>query len=289
VKFFIHYIFLTFLLLNIDSCGQGQINSIEKNRLSKIDSVNVIRFYDSVGKCPLFSIKRQNYLDSLLNIKPKDPYLWQQKAMPLFKQRKYELGMPYLDSAVKYDDKTHHFLEYRAFIKCIFQKSYKDAIRDFDLAIKLNGSNYSIMDHPYKFYLGLCYLQLNEFDSAEYYMQSVINDELKGRGDEFTHYMHWFYLGIIKKEKEQLDSASFYFEKCLKFYSQLPDAIYYNAYCKKNKIGETEFLKQLELAMSYANKGYGINEDNALYELYPYQISKHQLEATIEYYKSNKE
>ena len=289
MKFFIYSIFSMSISINIDSYGQTQTSSNEKNNLSITDSLNFKRFIDSVGKCPLFSINRQNYLDSLLMIKNHDPNIWQQKAMPLFKQRKYELGLPYLDSAVKYDDRFHHFLEYRAFMKCIFQKNYRESIVDFKQVLNVNGNQHSIMDHPYKFYLGLCYLQLNKFDSAEYYMQSVINDELKGRNDELTHYMHWFYLGIIKKEKEQLDSASLCFEKCLKSYSQLPDAIYYNAYCKKQPIGGAEFMKQLELSFNYSNKGYSINEDNAIYEPYPYQISKHQLEATIQYYKSNKD
>jgi len=78
-------------------------------------------------------MKRQLYIDSALNIVPKASQLWQQKAMPLFKQKKYEIAMPFLDSAVKYD-KTKHWLEYRAFIKCIFQKSYRAAIKDFNLA-----------------------------------------------------------------------------------------------------------------------------------------------------------
>ncbi|MFN6327303.1 MAG: tetratricopeptide repeat protein [Chitinophagales bacterium] len=288
MNFLFYYILLLSLLININSCGQAQISPFEKKKLTKLDSFDFKRFIDTIGKCSLFSIKRQNYLDSLLKIKPYEPNIWQQKAMPLFKQRKYELGMPYLDSAVKYDDKTHHFLEYRAFIKCIFQKSYKDAIKDFDLAIKLNG-NHIIMDHSYEFYKGLCYLQLNNLDSAEYFIDKTVKDEMKGRSFEYTHYLHWFYLGIIKYEREDYYNANIYFDNCLKLYSQLPDALYYKAYCKKSKIGEAEFIKQLEIALSFANKGYSINEDNALYEPYPYQISKYQLDATIQYYKSNKD
>ena len=50
-------------------------------------------------------------------------YLWQQKAMPLFKARKYEAGMVFLDKAVALDE--NKWLDYRAFIKCIFAKTYQ--------------------------------------------------------------------------------------------------------------------------------------------------------------------
>jgi hypothetical protein len=52
-------------------------------------------------------------------------YLWQQKAMPLFKQAKYELGMTYLDKAVKFD-RNNEWQEYRGFMKCIFSKRCKE-------------------------------------------------------------------------------------------------------------------------------------------------------------------
>lgn len=45
----------------------------------------------------------QAYLDKGLAIDSTITYFWQQKAMPYFKARKYEIGMEYLDKAVKYD------------------------------------------------------------------------------------------------------------------------------------------------------------------------------------------
>ena len=62
----------------------------------------------------------QECLDNGLKKDSTVAYLWQQKAMPLFKMRKYEAGMVFLDKAVKYDETR--WLDYRAFIKCIFVK-----------------------------------------------------------------------------------------------------------------------------------------------------------------------
>ena len=81
-------------------------------------------------------------------------YLWQQKAMPLFKARKYEAGMIFLDKAVLYDEAE--YLDYRAFIKCIFAKTYREAIIDFEKCKEKVGNSY-VMDHTYDFHIALSY------------------------------------------------------------------------------------------------------------------------------------
>ena len=102
-------------------------------------------------------------------------YLWQQKAMPYFKCKKYEVGMQYLDKAVFYN--KERWLSYRAFIKCIFAHTYKDAIKDFEECIKLYGDSY-VMDHSFSFYIGICYLQLNEYEKAEKLFDDYVSDYL---------------------------------------------------------------------------------------------------------------
>jgi tetratricopeptide (TPR) repeat protein len=231
-----------------------------------------------VGEFPLFSMKRQLYIDSALNIVPKASQLWQQKAMPLFKQKKYEIAMPFLDSAVKYD-KTKHWLEYRAFIKCIFQKSYRAAIKDFNLAQKQNGNSY-VMDHSYEFYKGLCYLQLNQFDSAEYLIDKVIKEEIKTRNE--AHHLHWLYLGIVQFEKENYIEAIKSLDSGLKLYPQFPDIQFYKALCLREQKQNKQAVELLLSAKDNLKTGYGINEDNAIYENYPYQINKSMVEAFIE-------
>ena len=276
---FLPAVILGSLCFCFQCCAQNRkINHKDEVRISKNDSVRSISYLNKSFTVPLFSQAHQLYLDSALSINPRHAYLWQQKAMPLFKQKKYELGMPYLDSAVKYD-RSNHWLEYRAFMKCIFQKSYREAIKDFNSAQKQNGNSY-VMDHSYVFYKGLCYLQLNKFDSAEYFIGNEINKELKERNS--VHYLHWFYLGIIQFEKEDYTKALESFDNCLSEYSQLPDAMYYKALClfrqKQNKAA-------LELALKAKENlkiGYTINEDNAIYESYPYQLNKFMLEVFIE-------
>lgn len=81
-------------------------------------------------KHPLYSQERQKCLDAGLEKDPDIAYLWQQKAMPLFKQGKYEAGMEFIDKAVEINPEL--WRPYRAFIKCIFAKTYYEAINDFE-------------------------------------------------------------------------------------------------------------------------------------------------------------
>jgi tetratricopeptide (TPR) repeat protein len=212
--------------------------------------------------------KWQECLDSGLKKDSTIAYLWQQKAMPYFKARKYEIGMTYLDKAVKYDKKE--WLSYRAFMKCIFVKSYKDAIVDFEECINLYGNGY-IMDHTYNFYIGLCYLQLNEYAKAEKLFKEYNDDIFKNR-QGLEHPTALFYYGISKYEQNRYEEAIVIFDKALKIYPTLSDAKYYKAICLA-KIGKKEEANKLFVEVKNDPKdGYFINEDNAVYETYPYQV-----------------
>jgi len=196
-------------------------------------------------------------------------YLWQQKAMPLFKARKYEAGMIFLDKAVKFDKKS--WLPYRAFIKCIFSKTYKEAITDFEEAKKIFGNTYE-MDHTYDFYIGLSYLQLNDFKKSEEVFQRNIDFVKATQREDAIHHLDLFYLGIVKYEQNKLEEAIIEFDKALSKYPEFSDVEFYKAICLY-KLGQKENAEALfKKAKSDNKKGYTINEDNAIYEQYPYQL-----------------
>lgn len=267
-----HFKILFFLII-LQSCHEKKTEPSRNLRmLSREDSIKLNGYILRIDKLPLFSIVRQDYLDSILTILPKYTYAWQQKAMPLFKQKKYELGMNYLDSAVKYDS-TSHYLEYRAFIKCIFQKSYRSSILDFENLQKINGNCY-VMDHTYEFYKGLCYLQLNKFDIAErLFSKSISEDSLK-LGKEWINCSALFYQGICFYEKQSYKKAIGSFDEAIFRYSRFSDAKYYKAICLEGLNNRKEALKVIKEAEKDFIDGYSIPETNAIYETYPYQINK---------------
>jgi len=214
-------------------------------------------------------IEWQECLDNGLKKDSTIAYLWQQKAMPLFKARKYEVGMVFLDKAVKYDRKG--WLPYRAFIKCIFSKTYKEAITDFEESKKIFGNSYE-MDHTYDFYIALSYLQLNDFKKAEAVFQRNFDEIKKKQGEEVFHHLDLFYFGIAKYEQNKLEEALVEFDKALAKYPEFSDVEMYKGICLY-KLGQKEQAEILiEKAKADCKKGYTINEDNAIYERYPYQI-----------------
>lgn len=208
---------------------------------------------------------------------PENSYLWQQKAMPLFKQKKYEVGMVFLDSAVKHG-KTNEWQEYRGFIKCIFQKNYSGAIADLQF-VKNNNENGITMDHSFNFYIGLSYLQLDKFDSACTYFQKSIDFGEKNWGN--GHFLEYFYLGITKMEMEDYENGIVNFDKSLKLFSHFSDAKYYKAACLNSMKRYNDALDLLNNSLDDLKQGYTINEDNVLYEDYPYQIKIRYIESFI--------
>jgi len=254
---------------SVISCAQAQKNQPVQQSISR-DIIITHYLENGAWAFPMFFSEWGEYIDSALAILPQDAYLWQQKSMPYFKQRKYELGMSYLDSAVKYDPRK--YLDYRAFIKCIFEKNYTASLQDFFKAKEYNG-NFDVMDQPYDFYIGLCHLQLNHFDTAAQYFRSCIHaDSL--RGESNIHFLHDFYLGIALYEKKEYKKAITIFDRSIRNYSRFSDAKLYKALCL---IRGGYFQQAADLgreAQSDLSAGYTINEDNARYEPYPYQIDQ---------------
>ena len=209
----------------------------------------------------------QECLDAGLKKDSTIAYLWQQKAMPYFKVQKYTVGMPLVDKAVQYDEKR--WLDYRAFIKCIFAKTYKEAIVDFEDCIIKFGNQY-VQDHTYAFYIGISYLQLNEFEKAETIFKTDIEEQIKKIGE--AHYLDLFYYGISKYEQQKWEEAVIEFDKALKQYPNFSDVQFYKAICLARLGKKEESSLLLIKAKKDATAGYSINEDNAVYEKYPYQI-----------------
>ncbi len=145
----------------------------------KQDAIMKEHLNNGAWRQEMYSQEWQTAIDKGLEKDSTISYMWQQKAMPLFKQGKYEVGMEFIDQAVKYNPRS--YLEYRAFIKCIFAKTYKAAIKDFEICKKEYGNSF-VMDHSYNFYIALSYLQLNEFAKAEAIFEKDYDFQLREKG-----------------------------------------------------------------------------------------------------------
>ena len=267
---------LTLLFIStLNSCNQKEElkNSNEKS-VSKFtekqqDSLKEIYLKNGAWQTDVYSQEWQNEIDKGLEVDSTLAYFWQQKAMPLFKQSKYEIGMTFIDKAVKYN--PERWQNYRAFIKCIFSKQYKDAINDFQDYQETYGYGF-VMDHSYDFYIALSYLQLNEFEEAEKLFEKDYKRTLDKKGEDWLHHLDLFYYGISKYELKKYDEALVLFDQALARYPQFSDVQYYKAKILY-KLGKPEEADSVyKSAKEYARKGFSINEDNVVYERYPYQI-----------------
>ena len=164
-------------------------------------------------------------------------------------------------------------------MKCIFVKNHREAIKDFEL-VKSKNKNGVIMDHSYDFYIGLSYLQLNQLQKAEEYLKNSIDYSEKHW--KAAHFNEYFYLGIIKMEQENLIEANQLFDKVIGIYKEFPDALYYKALLLEQQNKYLEAKQIIEQAIMNMTKGYSINEDNAKYEDYPYQIKRDWLTYELE-------
>lgn len=263
------------MLLSLTASAQRQY--------SRKDSLRAKAYFDSSWSYSLGSARHQAYLDSALMVMPTNAYFWQQKSMPLYKANKYELGRPFLDSAVKYD--PEQWLEYRGYMKCIFEKNYKVALADFQKAKAKYGKR-TVMDHPYDLYIGLCHLQLNLLDSAEHYISNCIEETLKTRGNKWVHYNHFFYLGVVSYQAENYKQAIEAFDKALSLYQGFSDAEYYKALCLHEMGQLQEAYTWMKKANEDHRQGYSLNEDNCKYEYYPYQVRPAYFSASLEWLRS---
>ena len=126
------------------------------------------------------------------------------------------------------------------------------------------------MDHSYDFYIALSYLQLNEFAKAEQIFANDIKEQTERRGE--AHYLDLFYYGITLYEQQKWQEAIMQFDKALDFYNQFSDAKYYKYLCLINLGAYKQSESVLMEAQQDAKNGFTINEDNVVYETYPYQI-----------------
>ena len=100
--------------------------------------------------------------------------------------------------------------------------------------------------------------------------------------------MLYFYIGIVQYEKELYSQSIESFNNCLEKYSQFSDAQFYKALCLQQQGNTKQALELLIMAQENLRLGYTINEDNSVYEMYPYQINKYSIEAYIDYLKQKK-
>ncbi len=271
MKLFFPACLLLFICINYSCKNQNPpTNPIKKYTLLEQEEISdsLVKHFRAYG---INSKRYRDSIDSAIKKFPSFAYLYQQRAMPLYKQDKDELGLPFLNKAATLNPKK--YLDYAGFMKCIFSKNYNDAILDFKTYLDKFGEGY-VMDHTYYFYIGISHLQLNQFEKAKENLEKSIKQTQADGGDGWVHYLDLLYLGIATMELGDYENAILHFNKALAAYDRFSDAKFYKGRCLY-LLGNSEKAKQyiLEAKEDLLN-GFTINEDNVIYERYPYQLRK---------------
>ncbi len=189
---------IIFFLLAIAYSTHGQQKLALKNKSLSEEQIITKYLENGAWRFRYFAPEYQLYIDSAIALNPTIAYLYQQKSMPLYKQGKYSVGLQYLNKAVELAPVK--YIDYRAFMKCIFAKNYTEALDDFILSKKLKSENGYVMDHSYNFYIGLCYIQLNEYQKAFDYLNKSIRQVEATSGEKWCTILICFMLALLCKK-----------------------------------------------------------------------------------------
>jgi tetratricopeptide (TPR) repeat protein len=212
--------------------------------------------------------------DSLIAICPNIAVAYQQKAVPLIKDGKYEEAFALENKAATLDPRQ--WMAYRGFLKCIFTKDYEGAILDFQEAGRIN-SNGREMDHTYPFFEGLSNLELGKYAQAEANFKQDMQLQKGADGKGAVHYNTLFYLGVLYFERKEYVLARQYLEQCLQQYAKHPDANYYLALICRAQGNKEQAARYLATASTAFAAGYRLNEDNIYYANYPRQVTAYEI------------
>lgn len=212
----------------------------------------------------------QEWIDKGIQADSTIAFLWQQKALPYWKQKKYPLAINFFNKAVALDRKS--WLPRLCYLKCIFAKDYVGALADLTACQKEFGQLFE-QDHPLMFYTGICHLQLNQFEDAVRVLKSNIEFLEKTFSAENVHYLDRYYLAIAYYELNNYELANKELDTVLITYPNFSDAQYYKSLCL-HYLGDHENAQHLMITgKSNFEKKITFNEDGNLYETYPYQLT----------------
>lgn len=274
-----HFLTLTsVLLVGISAMACNRPNENENEKIEKTmthdttGQAEIIQTYLKEGAWNYHFLTKewQEWIDKGLEKDSTIAYLWQQKALPYWKSRRYELAIACYDRAVLYDRKK--WLSRLAFLKCVFAKQYTSALLDIEAYHTEYGETYE-NDHTLSFYEALCYIGLAEFEKAIAILKPQIENEEAKKGKDWVHFIDRFYLSICHYELGNYELAVEQFDLILDEYENFSDAQFWKGKCLTYLEKETEGKELMKIGFENYKKGLTFNEASSTYEPFPYQLT----------------
>lgn len=274
--------FLSCLFIVLNSCGQSNLPKLPLDCADRRVQDSLIKRYITNGADKLPAMYNdpawQLYCDSVIALCPEIAEVYQLKAVPFIKNGEYEKAFALYDITVQLNPKR--YTGHRGFLKCLFTKDYEGAIIDLQKAQELVPNGYD-MDHTYKFYEGLCNLELGNYLAAEQNFKQDISIQANDHPADPPHFNTLLFMGILYYEMEKNALAKECLLKCLNAYKQHPEGNYYLALVFRREGNTAMKRKYLEIAKKSYSDGYRMNEDQLYYVNYPHGIKLYEIEEAL--------
>ena len=231
------------------------------------------KLLDSLWAYPQLTLQSDLGYKLVLEKYPNAHEAYMSRSIAYNKTGDHASGFAMLNRAVELDPLLN--LGYRAFVKLYMMHDYEGALND---CLRLDSlSTYAkpgVWGEDMDMVIGLCYLQLNDFQKARLRFTNSINTVTQKNGKEWNSPRVFLYLGITLMEEKSYSLAIQTFDELIHLYPNFSEAYYYQAQC----YSALKDLKNAEATLEKCRqvfKKYG-TEKNAYFEL-PYQIYPYML------------
>jgi tetratricopeptide (TPR) repeat protein len=226
------------------------------------------KLLDSLSAYPQVAMQSDLYYKLVLEKYPDTQEAYMSRSVAYNKGGEHATGFAMLNRAVELAPIQN--LGYRAFVKLYMMHDYEGALED---CLRLDSlTSYAkpgVWGEDMDLVIGLCYLQLNDFQKARLRFTNSINMVTQKNGKEWNSPRAFLYLGITLMKEKAYSEATQVLDELIQLNPNFSEAYYYKAqcYCSLKDLKNTEAT--LEKCKQVFKK-YGA-EKNPYFEL-PYQI-----------------
>jgi tetratricopeptide (TPR) repeat protein len=223
---------------------------------------------DSLSAYPQLTLQSDLYYKLFLEKYPNTHEAYMSRSVAYNKTGDHATGFVMLNRAVELAPTLN--LGYRAFVKLYMMHDYEGALHD---CLRLDSlTSYAkpgVWGDEMDVVIGLCYLQLNDFQMARLRISNSINEVTKKNGKQWNSSRAFLYLGIALIKEKAYSEATRVLDELIQLNPNYSEAYYYKAQCYSSQKDLKNAGATLEKCRQVFKK-YGA-EKNAYFEL-PYQI-----------------
>jgi tetratricopeptide (TPR) repeat protein len=224
--------------------------------------------WDSLSAYPQLTMQYDLYYKLILERYPDTHTAYMSRSVAYNKTGEHATGFAMLNKAVELA--PLQYLGYRAFLKLYFMHDYEGSLQDcLRLDSLTSFTKPGVWGEDMDMVIGLCYLQLKDFQKARLRFTNSISEVTQKNGKEWISPRVFLYLGITLMKEKEYSQATQVLDELIQLHPNYSEAYYYKAQCYSSLKDLKNAEPTLEKCKQVFEK-YGA-EKNAYFEL-PYQI-----------------